>query len=869
MASKITCTCGHSWDKLDSSKKDATVCHICGKNNMKDGGWLEKYAEGGRMQEHQENYNDNTTLLPPGFVGMGNNTKGRNYSPAWGGQFEDGGSIPQAQKGWLEKLQRKVEESVGHPMNRGVDYSRDAVKNKKAQEEDTLRHAYSAMETNKAIQDKTGNIPFISSGLGFLGANALGVGHELIHLFNSTSDEVRESGEDVINNFTGSLAGSIPFVSDENKRKAIQYLSDKGILPDGTTAGMGRKYDVISKNKKYAMGGSLPGSVGFTYARTNSPAPSNGPYAKKTKASAENGTEMSYYQHGLDWKPKSISRDGSDIPKNQNAKTAVSANKENDLQKLQTWAKENNIKTSSAKVKSEEERNKEKAQAITNAVKQGKVSQASNIRTDEKVNQNVRNLNQKIRQEADQDEKEKQKRIAERQSAKAFNEGKSKTFTLPSGETKSLDQMDWRDKAYVAGKSLEGKGRLFENDESIVDTFNPVNWFTEMGGALGEAPYQARESDSYLPYLTSIGAPLLLGATGAIGGESSKIGTGLKDIGKSSSLWTKELIQGSKEAGKLKLPKFVTALRTEAAGFNPSAVAPHPSLNPTQQTFTGNWVQAASKENPAAFDEMLAYISGPERKAGGDLQLLSDVIPWSKAEKIAGKNLPFDAKTMSFGAGKYGSLENALKEGAISNREFTLLKNYNTQGSRIAGSPNLNQAMEQTVSRLRAHPELYNPNEMLSPTLANTLRSAPLAVGSSELIASEIQGLKNAALRNRYISDQVLQGSKNVAKGLSEETGLHNIVGSLHESDENTESPKLKKGDKVINSDLGQWAHPGEITKINSNRITMKGVPYPVLGISNKGDRKMMYPEQEYTFKGNTVTEYPQKKKGGWLENYN
>jgi hypothetical protein len=31
----------------------------------------------------------------------------------------------------------------------------------------------------------------------------------------------------------------------------------------------------------YAMGGSLPGSVGFTYARTNSSAPSNGPYAKK------------------------------------------------------------------------------------------------------------------------------------------------------------------------------------------------------------------------------------------------------------------------------------------------------------------------------------------------------------------------------------------------------------------------------------------------------------------------------------------------------------------------------------------------------------------------------------------------------------
>lgn len=64
-----------------------------------------------------------------------------------------------------------------------------------------------------------------------------------------------------------------------------------------------------------AMGGSLPGSVGFMYARTQSPAPSNGPYAKKTKASAQNGQEMKYYQEGLDFTPKTISQNGKGIPK--------------------------------------------------------------------------------------------------------------------------------------------------------------------------------------------------------------------------------------------------------------------------------------------------------------------------------------------------------------------------------------------------------------------------------------------------------------------------------------------------------------------------------------------------------------------------
>ena len=61
----------------------------------------------------------------------------------------------------------------------------------------------------------------------------------------------------------------------------------------------------------------------------------------------------------------------------------------------------------------------------------------------------------------------------------------------------------------------------------------------------------------------------------------------------------------------------------------------------------------------------------------------------------------------------------------------------------------------------------------------------------------------------------------------------------------------------VIEDNQGQWKYPGQITKINSNNITMKGVPYPVYGVSDIGDKQMMYPNGEYKFKGNSVTEYP------------
>ena len=139
--------------------------------------WLDKYEQGGLVlkQKTKDNYgkkanpNNPDVSFPPGFKGWAYNTKGRNYSPAWGGQFKDGGNLMPA----------------------------------------------------------------------MAGANQ-----------------------------------TVPMMQ---------------------------------------MGGSLPGAVGFMYARTAGAAPSNGPYAKKTKASAQNGKEMKYYQEGLDFKPKTISQDGTVI----------------------------------------------------------------------------------------------------------------------------------------------------------------------------------------------------------------------------------------------------------------------------------------------------------------------------------------------------------------------------------------------------------------------------------------------------------------------------------------------------------------------------------------------------------------------------
>jgi hypothetical protein len=85
---------------------------------------------------------------------------------------------------------------------------------------------------------------------------------------------------------------------------------------------------------------------------------------------------------------------------------------------------------------------------------------------------------------------------------------------------------------------------------------------------------------------------------------------------------------------------------------------------------------------------------------------------------------------------------------------------------------------------------------------------------------------------------------------------------SNHNWKPNIKDIPMNKYGGIIKDDRGQWDHPGEITEINSNDITMEGVPYDVLGISDTGDTKLMKPGKDYKFKGKKVTEYPMAKNG-------
>lgn len=61
----------------------------------------------------------------------------------------------------------------------------------------------------------------------------------------------------------------------------------------------------------------------------------------------------------------------------------------------------------------------------------------------------------------------------------------------------------------------------------------------------------------------------------------------------------------------------------------------------------------------------------------------------------------------------------------------------------------------------------------------------------------------------------------------------------------------------AIEDPRGQWDHPKRCTVIPSNQITMKNVPYKVLGIDDTGHSKIMQPEKDYGYPGGKVLEIP------------
>jgi hypothetical protein len=896
---KVKCTCGWSWNKSDSSKKDMYICHECGRdnsNNMQNGGWLDNYADGGTMQEHQENYNDYKVSAPKGMVGDGFSNVGRNYSPAWGGQFQMGGSIPGA---------------VGFSYARTNDPAPSNgpyAKKTKASAQEGInivpikgRSHYSPL-SNSIYLDET-NGPSVK-------------GHELYHY------QQHQEGRDFIPekwNWGPYLPPSQPQTPYTEEAASLGYnrrrLEAEGILQDMYKYMPDLQFmpkEVVEEGFNLSSGIHMQGIEDNMY---------DNPYTLEGEARLtetpegrqqleERGIGVRQFQNG-GWLNKydvaqtgmRILNEGDDFMKNNSRGKFNKAGK--DLDQI---------------IANNKERQKNRVVDIRQSPKKAvndKIAASKKLHTTDLDKLNVRN---KTQAEIDAEEAAYNKSVAEQR--KATREKSDANVLNDWSEFFDSDnhtRQNWEDS--TAG--LESKFRVSDEPNFFDDYLNPFSMIGGMAADLGASPNQAKQTDSYLPYVTAIGTPLLTGALEGIGAKSNKEFV-------NNLINPANIVPGYKSAEKYLAPKIKKTLakgalpilegaknletlgREAVRGINDAVIYPikyrkqiadvkklHGELasqlgqdegvkrlsgvlgiDPTNLDYPSltTFPRIGSHYSPRLnninmdFRQLNKFKNSPELMLSANTVHGHEVGHWMQRE--ADRFSPKYKEALS----NYNNSNNKsiffeplpTSNPTVIDRFAQQLYGYDRGTNMIDISDALSNQVD--VNTLYDNAKYFTHQGTEALPHLREMRQNMLNKGYIKNIYDPI----SEETINKFISENPIDRISSFTKPGSKQTkGLETIfrnlpsvvgagavgTGAAYQMQNQQGAPQYEEGG-VIKDDLGQWAHPGEITEINSNDITMEGVPYDVLGISDTGDTKLMKPGKKYKFKGKKVTEFPMAKNG-------
>jgi hypothetical protein len=793
--------------------------------------------------------------------------KGFNFNPAWGGAWRDGGEL--TENNWLDKYQ----EGGVYPV---TPYSREYVNNFRNQWIAHYNQPAPSMLRDDQFDDffhrKQTEIPILSKPYtGWLKKfpdgsyeqregnrdnppKSMGKpakGFEWVENFPTTPQ--RSKGD------VGKLSTLIKSVRKAEEQKpewnrAVRFADGGNLQPP--MAGADQTVPM------YAMGGSLPGSVGFTYARTAGAAPSEGPYAKKTLPSAQNGAEMSFYQQGLDWKPKTISKNGGWLDKFDDevpqAQTGFLTQRYSTGPMMGDLATQSGIPTQSqiAQIeqnrrvvaaqkavakKQEDEARKQKAsrEAIE---RQGEIRpatpQSTGSRAWEILTNPVEAFGYTVRGE----------RIPEN-----FSKGESRSSGLNTvvNMINPLEMVD--------------SGIDFVSDVNrIVSPLFPLGKNVTMedfeNAARGIIPAAAH----------ALGAlPLVSGMRAGIKTLDPVMTSTAKAWRATADLPTRTRLINALNTGALKarIPGDITshsyfdmtpdavknAMLTEARDLPRSAMTLDLSMSKNSAPLF--WNQAARSTDkgftlvrPGTFQDV--NMMGTQGKR------IAEALP----EEV--RNLYPDI------AKEHADRIVALREAGMLDRAAEVEK----QG--ISSS----WTQREILSKIRSTKdpllqELYLKFlQNYKPTLDKGIEAVNRATNLNfpkTIIQNTSSGFRN----NPYYEMPTVVAVKGnplgrIPKSIANEwkgnTGYVNRalpgLSFINQEGDYINRKNFEDGG-VVKDDMGYWnpQNWGKPVEINSNKITMEGVLEPLLGVSDTGDTKMMYPGKNYTFDGTKVVEYPRE----------
>lgn len=460
------------------------------------------------------------------------------------------------------------------------------------------------------------------------------------------------------------------------------------------------------------------------------------------------------------------------------------------------------------------------------------------------------------RNKTDKEIAEERKAIREKSDANVLNSWSLDAFK-PSNYT--------RENFAEMAQGLESKFRVSDEPNFFDDYLNPANMIGGMASNLGQAPLQAEQTNSYMPYVTAVGTPLAVGAMAGYGTQNT--GQFINNLANPLA-GTGDLVNNTYSKGinylenkgiRFSVPEEVRqGLRTNGFSFKNTELD-YKKINPELEKI-GTETQYENYLKNNYPDANILY-SGTNNK--------NEIFEKGfSLDKINRYNLGFGLNTSPkrYVASSYGDdvLTILQKKDAITHDlgEF--------------GAMNLNEAQTK---------QLYDKFEIKGDY--NDFHQSTTNKKVSDLIDSmKMKGFSNEDIVKTF-KDMNIDSTRGVVVGGGEATILtnpdkYNILGSnydlesfkkyLADLEVSKEPPKYQLGGIKIDPQ-GYWNpdNEGKPVVIPSPSISMKNVDFSVLGTSlETGEQKLMQPGQNYFFSNTkNVLEQPYNKlqEGGtWVE---
>jgi len=352
---------------------------------------------------------------------------------------------------------------------------------------------------------------------------------------------------------------------------------------------------------------------------------------------------------------------------------------------------------------------------------------------------------------------------------------------LPGGSN-----MMTRENMAEASAGLESQFRVSDKPNLFDDYINPLNMIGGMAANLGQAPLASKQSNSNLPYVTAIGAPLTVGALSGLGTNNTR-----QFINNLTNplAGTGDLINN---LGNKHLPNAASSVNDVGKGLTQASkqwqLEELPGLH-LKSTMEGEAISKIVDKTGKINTEQALGIIGKESGGADKVKLIKEALgenipkkmDYNEFRKVVQDQLIPLERQFATGKSNYGISNLGYPSQKRSDYEATLNHLNTEKGKQLQIIKEYEKYLKNPNKYKKAFPygdNLNETNNELLPHIKSTLDNYKQKLANTErLISESIEDMKLLPLENQTL---ILGNKSKFGRGSSAHNNPEETLGHIH-----------------------------------------------------------------------------------------